>query len=87
MVLLGGYSEIPVELPTDCLISQLISRQRLARCDILIVTSRSFTDGSFCHLADFRIEILGFTNNDRQKYIQQALINKPDDVKNLKNTI
>ena len=83
IVLLDGYNELLVELPGDCLVSQLLSRQRLGRCDILI-TSRSFTYGSLCHFADCRMEIIGFTNNDRQKYIQQALKNKPGDIKRLK---
>ncbi|XP_065894123.1 nucleotide-binding oligomerization domain-containing protein 1-like [Dysidea avara] len=83
VILIDGYNELSVELPGDCLISQLISRQRLRKCDI-VITSRSFTYGSVCQFADCRKEIIGFTNNDRQEYIQQALANKPDDTTNLK---
>jgi len=84
IVLLDGYNELPVELPGDRLISQLINRQRLRRCDI-VITSRSFPYGSICLIPDCRIEIIGFTNNDRQEYIKRALANKPADILTLTN--
>jgi len=83
VVLLDGYNELPIELPQDSLVFQLISRQRLRKCEI-VITSRSFTYGSVCQFADCRKEIIGFTNNDRQEYIQRALSNKPDDIAQLK---
>jgi len=83
IVLLDGYNELSVGLPEDCLIYQLISRQRIGRCDI-VITSRSSVYGSLCHFADCRMEVLGFTNNDRHQYIQKALEKKPDGIKSLK---
>jgi len=84
IVLLDGYNEFSIKLPGDCLIYQLISHQRLSKCDI-VIASRSFTYGPVCKFVKCRIEIIGFTYNDRQKYIQRALANKPDDILTLTN--
>jgi len=82
-VLLDGYDELPEELQSDNLLSRMIRCEILSKCGI-VITSRSFACGSLCSQADRRMEILGFTGNDRQEYIQKALENKPDDIARLK---
>jgi len=82
-VLLDGYDEFPGELQSDNLLSRMIRCEILSKCGI-VITSRSFACGSLCGQADRRMEILGFTSNDRQEYIQKALANKPDEIARLK---
>jgi len=82
-VLLDGYDEFPEELQSDHLLSRLIRCEILPKCGV-VITSRSFACGSLYGQADRRMEILGFTSNDRQEYIQKALENKPDGIARLK---
>ncbi|XP_065903604.1 protein NLRC3-like isoform X2 [Dysidea avara] len=82
-VLLDGYDEFPGELQSDHLLSRMIRCEILPKCGV-VITSRSFACGSLCGQADRRMEILGFTSNDRQDYIQRALEKNPDDIARLK---
>jgi len=81
-ILLDEYDELPDELPMDHLLSYIIRHEISPKCNV--VTSRSFPCGSLCHLADHRYEILGFTNNERQDYLQKALEAKPNNIETLK---
>ena len=82
-VLLDGYDEFPGELQSDDILSRIIRCEILPKCSV-VITSRSFACGSLCGQADRRMEILGFTSNDRQDYIQRALEKNPDDIARVK---
>lgn len=76
-VLLDGYDEFPDGIQDDHLLAHMIRGEILPKCG-LVITSRSFACGRLCSRANRRMEILGFTNNDRQDYIKRALVKKPD---------
>ena len=82
-LLLDGYNEVSEKLPDDHFINRVINRSILPKC-MLVITSRSFACGSLYNLADYRIEILGFTINDRQEYINQALKDSPSEIAKVK---
>jgi len=82
-VVLDGYDEFPEELQSNHLLSRLIRCEILPKCNV-VITSRSFACGSLYGQADRRMEILGFTSNDRQEYIEKALEKKPNDITRLK---
>ena len=81
VLLLDGYNEFSERLPDDNFINDIIRRTHLPKC-MIIITSRSSACRSLYNLADSRIEILGFTENDREKYINQAV--KDSDVAKVK---
>ena len=80
-ILLDGYNEVSKKLPYDHFINRIV--HVLPKC-MLVITSQSFAWGSLCNLAEIRFEILGFTNNDRQKYITQALKDSPSEITKVK---
>ena len=80
-LLLDGYNEVSEKLPYDHFINRIV--HILPKC-MLVITSRSFSCGSLCNFAECRFEILGFTNNDRQEYITQALKDSPSEVPKVK---
>ena len=82
-IALDGYDEFYGGLQSDHLLSRIIRCEILPKCGV-VITSRSFACGSLCGQADRRMEILGFTRNDRQHYIQRALEKNPDDIARLK---
>ncbi|XP_065902513.1 protein NLRC3-like [Dysidea avara] len=82
-IVLDGCDEFYGGLKSDHLLSRIIRCEILPKCGV-VITSRSFASGSLCGQADRRLEILGFTSNDRQDYIQRALEKKPDDIVRLK---
>ena len=83
VLILDGYDEISGKLPDDHLISNILKRIQLPKC-MLIITARSSAYGLLYRLADCRIEILGFTENDRQEYIKQAFKDSPSDIVKVK---
>ncbi|XP_065902521.1 protein NLRC3-like [Dysidea avara] len=83
-IVLDGYDEFYGGLQNDHLLSCIIRCEILPKCGV-VITSRSFACGSLCGQADRRMEILGFTSNDRQDYIQRALEKNPDDIARLTN--
>ena len=80
-LLLDGYNEVSEKLPYDHFINRIV--HVLPKC-MIVITSQSFAFGSLYHLAECRFEILGFTNNDRQKYIDQALEGSPSEIEKVK---
>ena len=80
-LLLDGYNEVSEKLPYDHFINRIV--HVLPKC-MIVITSQSFAFGSLYHLAECRFEILGFTNNDRQKYINQALKGSPSEIAKVK---
>ena len=83
-IVLDGYDEFYGGLQSDHLLSRMIRCEILPKCGV-VITCRSFACGSLCGQADRRMEILGFTSNDRQNYIQRALEKNPADIATLTN--
>ena len=81
-ILLDGYDEFYGGLQSNHLLSRMIRCEILPKCGV-VITSRSFACASLCGQADRRMEILGFTSNDRQDYIQRALEKNPADIATL----
>ena len=82
VLLLDGYDEYPVDLQKCSLIADIIKRQVLTLCG-LVVPSRPHASGDFHTKATIRIDILGFTETEREHYIKQALLDQPHKIKEL----
>ena len=83
VLLMDGYDEFSGKLPYDHFINDIIRRIQLPKC-MIAITSRPSACRSLYNLAESRIEILGFTENDRQEYINQALKDSPSDIAKVK---
>ena len=81
-LLLDGYDEYPRDLQESSLITDIIKRQVLPLCG-LVVSSRPHASQHLHKQATIRVDILGFTETERQHYITQALPNQPHRVKEL----
>ena len=81
-LLLDGYDEYPSHLRENSLIANILKRQVLPHCG-LIVSSRPHASEHFHRQATTRVEILGFTESDREHYIKQALLDQPHKIKEL----
>ena len=70
-----GWDEFPLELQNNSLISTII-REPHKLClqrSTVIVTTRPVASGNLLHIADQRVEILGFTPHQIREYIAKAL--------------
>ena len=81
-LLLDGYDEYPEHLQESSLIADIIKRQVLPLCG-LVVSSRPHASQHLRELATIRVDILGFTETEREHYIKQALPNQPYKVEEL----
>ena len=81
-LLLDGYDEYPRDLQESSLIADILKRQALPLCG-LVVSSRPHASQHLRELATIRVDILGFTETEREHYIKQALPDQPRKVKEL----
>ena len=81
-LLLDGYNEVYDNVSIGHFINHIIN-QKLPKC-MVVITSRCFGFGSLYNLAECRLEILGFTKNDRLEYINQALKDSSDKIARVK---
>ena len=81
-LLLDGYDEYPEHLQKNSLIADIIKRRVLPLCG-LVVSSRPHASQHFHKQASIRVDILGFTETEREHYIKQALPDQPHKVKEL----
>ena len=81
-LLLDGYDEYPENLQKSSLIADIIKRQVLPCCG-LVVSSRPHASGHFHKQANIKVDILGFTETAREDYIKQALPSQPHKIKEL----
>ena len=72
-----GYDEFPESLRQNGFISDILHRKRLLRCH-LVVTSRPHASAHLRTNCDRFIQILGFTEEDKQNYIISSLKKKQD---------
>ena len=71
-LLFDGYDEMPEELRGDNLIAEILNRQVLPYCG-LVVSSRPHASVLLRKQVTLRVDILGFTEEQRQHYIEHSL--------------
>ena len=81
-LLLDGYDEYPRDLQEASLIADILKRRVLPFCG-LVVSSRPHASQHFHKQATIRVDILGFTETEREHYIKQALLDQPQEIKEL----
>ena len=80
--LFDGFDEYPEELQKNSLITDILRRKVLPYC-ALVVYSRPHATVHLREQATVRVDILGFTEVERDQFIQQALKEQPQSVKEL----
>ena len=78
-LLIDGYDEYPVRLQNDSLIADILAREVLPRCG-LIVSSRPHASVSLREQATVRVDILGFTVTEREHYIKESMKYQPQKI-------
>ena len=71
-LLLDGYDELPKEVRDNSLIADILNRQVLPDCG-LVVSSRPHASVLLRKQAILRVDILGFTEQQRKHYIEHSL--------------
>ena len=80
--LFDGFDELPENLQYDSLIVDIINRQFLPLCGI-VISSRPHASINLRKRATVKVDILGFTENERKHYIEQTLKGQQEDISNL----
>ena len=80
--LFDGFDEYPETLQKNSLIANILKRNVLPYC-ALVVSSRPHATVHLRERATVRVDILGFTEIERNRFIQQALKEKPQSIKEL----
>ena len=81
-LLFDGYDECPERLRKDSLIADILEREVLPRCG-LIVSSRPHASVSLRQKASVRVDILGFTEAEREHYIKESMKGEPQKIDEL----
>ena len=71
-LLIDGYDEMPEELRDNSLIADILNRQVLPDCG-LVMSSRPHASVLLRKQATLRVDILGFTEEQRKHYIEHSL--------------
>ena len=80
--LFDGFDEFPEALQKDSLIADILKRKVLPHC-ALVVSSRPHAIAHLRERATVRVDILGFTEIEQNQFIQQALNEQPQSIKEL----
>ena len=72
VIIFDGFDELSEENKKESIIVDIINRRILTKC-CLVVTSRPTASSILHKSVDRRVEIVGFTEEDRLDYIQTAL--------------
>ena len=80
--LFDGFDEYPETLQKNSLIADILKRKVLPYC-ALVVSSRPHATVHLRERATVRVDILGFTVMERNQFIQQALKEQPQSIKEL----
>ena len=78
-LLFDGYDEYPERLRNDSLVTDILKRKVLPRCG-LIVSSRPHASVSLRQKATVRVDILGFTEAEREHYIKESMKDQPQKI-------
>ena len=81
-LLFDGYDEYPERLRKDSLIADILEREVLPRCG-LIVSSRPHASVSLREQVTVRVDILGFTEAEREHYIKESMKGQPQKIDEL----
>ena len=81
-LLLDGFDECPKNLQENGLIAQIIQRLVLPHCG-LVISSRPHASEHLRQQATITVQILGFTDTERQLYIKDALQDQEHKIKEL----
>ena len=75
LFIFDGWDEFPSHLQTNSLISTIIRQPHKLSLhqSTVLITSRPVSSGNLFHIADRRVEILGFTQHQIREYIEKAL--------------
>ena len=84
VIVFDGFDELSAENKKESIIIDIINRKILTKC-CLVVTSRPTASSCLHAIVDRRVEIVGFTEEDRLDYIQTALENCNEKVKGLQD--
>ena len=70
-----GWDEFPHDMQVKSLVSTLIQQpfELSLHHSTVLITSRPVSSGNLLHIADRRVEILGFTQHQIREYIEKAL--------------
>ena len=80
--LFDGYDEYPEMLRKDSLIADILDREVLPHCG-LIVSSRPHASVNLHEQATMRVDILGFTEAEREHYIKESMKGQPQKIDEL----
>ena len=81
-LLLDGYDEFPKSLREDSLVADILDRSILPECGV-IISSRPHVSVRLRSKAHLRAEILGFTIEEQEHFIQQSLKVQPLKIQDL----
>ena len=81
-LLFDGYDEYPERLQKDSLVANILEREVLPCCG-LIVSSRPHASVSLRQQATVRVDILGFTEAEREHYIKESMKDQPQKIDKL----
>ena len=75
LFIFDGWDEFPSYLQNNSLVSTIIRQpwELSLHQSTVLITSRPVSSGNLLHIADRRVEILGFTQHQIRKYIEKAL--------------
>ena len=82
VILFDGFDEFPETLQKDSLVVDILKRKVLPHCT-LVVSSRPHATAHLRERATVRVDILDFTEIERNQFIQQALKEQPQSIKEL----
>ena len=80
--LFDSFDEYPEDLWKNSLVADILKRKLLPYC-ALVVSSRPHATVYLRERATMRVDILGFTEVERNQFIQQALKEQPQSIKEL----
>ena len=83
MILLDGYDELPPNHRQRSFIVDLLEHRVLPACSI-VVSSRPHVTMHLRENISCQVEILGFSKEDQQHFIEESLKNQPDKISLLK---
>ena len=82
-ILLDGYDELPPNLRQNSFIVDLLQRKVLPACSI-VVSSRPHASTHLRDNINCQVEILGFSEQDQQHFIEHSLKGQPHKISELK---
>ena len=82
LFLFDGFDEFPEHLRDNSLIGEIINRNILPLCGI-VLSSRPHASVSLRRQATIKVDILGFTEEERHNYIELSLKGQPKSIEKL----